>query len=258
MNKKPLILITNDDGIQAKGISELTSIAIKYGDVVVVAPDGPRSAQSAALTINMPVAVKQVYKEGNLTKYSITGTPTDCVKLAIDQLLPLAPDLVLSGINHGSNSSINVIYSGTMGAAMEGALHRIPSIGFSLCDHHEDADFSTCLPFFEKIIVQALEKPMPKGICLNINAPIGEIKGTKLCVQAEGRWVNEFEEYKAPRYERFFWLIGNFIHEAKNSLNPKVCTDQSALDKQYISIVPIHTDMTAHHVLNQFSDYETP
>ncbi len=257
MNNRPTILITNDDGIQAKGINILIDAALKYANVVVVAPDGPRSAQSSALTINIPIAAKEVLKNEYLTKYEISGTPSDCIKLALDKLMDKAPNLILSGINHGSNASINVIYSGTMGAAMEGCLHDIPSIGFSLCDHHADADFSLCLPYFENIIKKALEKPMPYGVCLNVNAPMGEINGSKLCVQADGKWANEFEEHKAPRYERFFWLVGNFNFINKNKLNPNIRTDQEALDQHFISIVPIHVDMTAHHALKHFSDYET-
>ncbi len=257
MNNKPLILITNDDGIQAKGINELIQIALKYGNVVVVAPDGPRSAQSSALTINTPVGVKEIEKSEQLTRYAISGTPSDCVKLAIDKLLTKSPDLVLSGINHGSNASVNVIYSGTMGATMEGCMHGVPSIGFSLCDHHSDADFSDCLPHFEIIIAKALSQTMPEGVCLNVNAPTGKINGTKICVQADGRWANEFEEHKAPRYERYFWLVGDFSNVKQNTLNPSALIDQHAIDNQYISIVPIHIDMTAHHALQHFNSYET-
>ncbi len=256
MNRKPIILISNDDGIQAKGINILIESARKYGNVVVVAPDGPRSAQSSALTINVPVSVTKIHSEEGLIKYTISGTPSDCVKLAIDKLLPEKPDLVLSGINHGTNASVNVIYSGTMGATMEGTLHGVSSIGLSLSDHAADADFSNCLPHFEKMIEKTLSTPLPKGICLNVNAPIGKIKGSKLCVQAEGRWANEYEEHKAPRYERFFWLVGNFNFIDKNIINPNHITDQQALDQQFISIVPIHIDMTAHHVLSQLTNYE--
>ena len=149
---KPLILITNDDGIQAGGIHELALLAKKYGRVTVVAPNGPRSAQSSALTIEQPVYAINHHSEDDIQWFSCSGTPTDCVKLAITQLMPERPQLILSGINHGSNASINVIYSGTMGAAIEGCLHGIPSIGFSLCNHSLNADFSPCLPFFEKIL----------------------------------------------------------------------------------------------------------
>ena len=195
-----LILITNDDGIQAKGVQTIARVAAKYGNVVVVAPNGPRSAQSSALTIEVPVSVKPIPSDvENITQFAVSGTPADCVKLAISQLLDEKPDLVISGINHGSNASINVIYSGTIGAAIEGALHGIPSIGFSLCDHDADADFEPSLPYFEQIIAKTINSGMPKDICLNVNAPKGEVKGIRACRQAEGRWANDFGKTLAPR-----------------------------------------------------------
>ena len=165
MNSVPLILITNDDGIQAKGIGELVNLVKDLGDVWVVAPNGPRSAQSSALTVETPIWSKEVERVDNLVMVACSGTPVDCVKLAIDQLLPRKPDLVLSGINHGSNASVNVIYSGTMGAAMEGSLHDVPSIGFSLCDHSSDADFTETLAYFKAIVKQVLRDGLPEGVC---------------------------------------------------------------------------------------------
>lgn len=259
MNQKPLILITNDDGISAKGINELIYEAVKYGDICVVAPNGPRSAQSSALTIESPISVTKLGIEecqGNsIVRYAISGTPTDCVKVAIDKVLDRTPDLLLSGINHGSNASINVLYSGTLGAAIEGSLHDVPSVGFSLWDHHKDADFSHCLPYFSKIIKVALENKMPRGICLNVNAPKGDISGIKLARQSDGRWANEYQKDNAPRTSEYYWLIGDFIYKQDESQSEYI-GDQTALEQGYISVVPIHTDMTAYHVMSCFKEYE--
>ena len=249
-----LILITNDDGIQAKGIQTIARVAAKYGNVVVVAPNGPRSAQSSALTIEVPVSVKPVPSDvENITQYAVSGTPADCVKLAISQLLDEKPDLVISGINHGSNASINVIYSGTIGAAIEGALHGIPSIGFSLCDHDADADFEPSLPYFEQIIAKTIQSGMPKDICLNVNAPKGEVKGVRACRQAEGRWANDFGKTEAPRACDYYWLIGDFMFLNDNDMK----ADQCAIENGYITVVPLQFDMTAYKALDFCSQYET-
>ncbi len=249
-----LILITNDDGIQAKGIQTIARVAAKYGRVVVVAPNGPRSAQSSALTIEVPVSVKRVPSDNeNITQYAVSGTPADCVKLAISQLLDQKPDLVISGINHGSNASINVIYSGTIGAAIEGALHGIPSIGFSLCDHDADADFEPSLPYFEQIIAKTINSGMPKDICLNVNAPKGAVKGIRACRQAEGRWANDFGKTEAPRANDYYWLIGDFMFLNDNDMK----ADQCAIENGYITVVPLQFDMTAYKALDFCSQYET-
>ena len=252
--KTPLILITNDDGIQAKGIQTIARVAAKYGDVVVVAPNGPRSAQSSALTIEVPVSVKPVPSDvENITQYAVSGTPADCVKLAISQLLDEKPDLVISGINHGSNASINVIYSVTIGAGIEGALHGIPSIGFSLCDHGADADFEPSLPYFEQIIAKTIQSGMLKDICLNVNAPKGAVKGVRACRQAEGRWANDFGKTEAPRANDYYWLIGDFMFLNDNDMK----ADQCAIENGYITVVPLQFDMTAYKALDFCSQYET-
>lgn len=252
--KTPLILITNDDGIQAKGIQTIARVAAKYGKVVIVAPNGPRSAQSSALTIEVPIYAKPVPSDNeNITQYAISGTPADCVKLAISQLLEEKPDLVISGINHGSNASINVIYSGTIGAAIEGALHGIPSIGFSLCDHDSDADFEPSLPYFEQIIAKTLNSEMPKDICLNVNAPKGPIKGVRACRQAEGRWANDFGKSEAPRPYNYYWLIGDFMFLQDNDMH----ADQCAIENGYITVVPLQFDMTAYKAIDFCRQYET-
>ncbi len=250
--KRPLILISNDDGFRARGINELTEIAQKYGDVVVAAPSGPRSAQSGALTIETPVWVKKYYEAEGVIKYSINGTPADCVKLAIAQLLDRKPDLVLTGINHGSNASINVIYSGTVGAALEGCIHEIPSIAFSLCTHDEEADFSTALPYFDNLIKQVLADGLPTGVCLNVNAPTGDIKGVRACRQASGVWEKDFVKTSAPRPLDYYWLVGDF----KNTDTEDINADQTAVENGYITIVPIKPDMTAYSALEFCKRYE--
>ncbi|MBQ0007505.1 MAG: 5'/3'-nucleotidase SurE [bacterium] len=242
----PIILITNDDGIQAPGIQQLAKMASHHGEVVVVAPDGPRSAQSSALTINYPVSVKVVKHEDNITFWSCTGTPADCVKLAMSQLLDRTPDLVISGINHGSNASVNVLYSGTMGAAIEGAMHDVPSVGLSINDHSFDVSFQYCLPYFEKIIERVLEKGLPKDICLNVNAPVGEVKGLRVCRQASGRWANDFTPDNAPRPVKYYWMVGDFFNTEKDDPD----ADQVAMNDGYISIVPVQVDMTAYSAMD--------
>ena len=254
--ERPLILVTNDDGIQAKGIREITAVAERYGDVAVVAPDGPRSAQSSVLTLETPIRAVKVEEREGMVRYAVSGTPTDCVKLAVDKLITRRPALLISGINHGSNASINVIYSGTMGAAIEGCLHDIPSIGLSLWSHDKDADFSRCLPYFEEIIKKALAEPLPQGICLNVNAPRGDIKGVKVCRQADGRWANEYQQDSAPRPVPYYWLIGDFIYNTDGA-DGGYMPDQTALQEGYISVVPVHTDMTAYHVMGKIGGYES-
>lgn len=242
----PLILITNDDGIQAPGIQLLALMASRHGDVVVVAPDGPRSAQSSALTINYPVSAKIVSHEGNITYWSCTGTPADCVKLAMSQLLDRTPDLLISGINHGSNASVNVLYSGTMGAAIEGTMHDVPSVGLSINDHSLDVSFEYCLPYFESIVEKVLDKGLPHDVCLNVNAPVGEIKGLRVCRQAAGRWANDFTPDNAPRPVRYYWMVGDFFNTEQD--DPEA--DQVSMSQGYITIVPVQIDMTAYQALD--------
>lgn len=247
--KDRLILITNDDGIEAPGIHLLAEMASKYGEVAVVAPDGPRSAQSMALTITMPVSAKIVEKTGNITWWKCSGTPSDCVKLACSQLLDRQPDLVLSGINHGSNASVNVLYSGTIGAALEGTMHDIPSIGLSICDHSFEVSFEYCLPYFEKVVAGVCEKGLPEGVCLNVNAPVGEVKGMRVCRQAKGKWANDFTKDNAPRTIDYYWMVGDFFNT-----EPDTAADQASIDEGYITITPIQTDMTAYSAMKFCED----
>jgi 5'-nucleotidase len=252
MAQKPLILVTNDDGIFAPGIQALAKIASKFGDIVVVAPDKPQSGMGHAITINATLRIQKTNFHNALQEFSCTGTPVDCVKMAVNHILKKRPDLVISGINHGSNSSINVIYSGTMSAAIEGALEGTPSIGFSLCDYAMEADFSQAAIFIEKIIAQILKNKMPKGVCLNVNIPklnADEIKGIKVVRQAKANWVERFDERKDPYGREYYWLTGEFVNFEPESLD----TDEWALSNGYISVVPTQADLTAHSALKEFN-----
>ncbi len=251
----PLILITNDDGFDAKGIRTLTQTALRFGRVVAVAPDSPRSGQSGAITPHAPLYITELEKNDRLRSYSINGTPTDCVKLAMHEILDEQPDLLLSGINHGSNAAISVLYSGTMGAVFEGCVQHIPSIGFSLCSHLPEADFNVCIPIVEKIIRLALQKPLPDGICLNINIPASQKpNGIKICKQAKGRWTEEFVKKTDENGKPAFFLSGYFQNE---NLDDQA-TDEWALANNLVSIVPCHTDMTATVSITELEKWLTP
>jgi 5'-nucleotidase len=239
---RPLILITNDDGFFAKGLLTLIELVKEFGDVVVVAPDKPQSAMSNAISLNKPLRYVFQKNEGNVAYYSCNGTPVDCTKLAFNVILDRKPDLLVSGINHGSNSSINVIYSGTMAAAMEGALKGVPSIGFSLLDHDLDANFDVCNGVVKTIIEKVLDKGMIKGCCLNVNIPKvdpDEIKGIRVCRQANANWEEEFNERVDLSGVKYYWLTGKF----KNYDNLED-TDEWALANSYVSIVPVQYDLT--------------
>lgn len=249
---KPLILITNDDGILSKGISELIDMACTLGNVVVMAPDGPRSAQSNALTMAVPVYYQLERKEPGLEIYKCSGTPTDCVKLALNNVLDRKPDLIFSGINHGSNSGINVIYSGTMGAVFEGCVNEIPSVGFSICDHAKDADFSKAKVYFEQIARKVMIEGLPAGVCLNVNAPMGDIKGVRLSQQTKGYWTEEFENRTSPHGQDYYWLTGYFLNQEPDNEQ----TDEWALSQGYVSIVPTRVDMTDYEAIKLLKSYE--
>jgi 5'-nucleotidase len=252
-NKKPLILVTNDDGINAKGIIELIEGVRSLGEVVVLAPDGARSGMSSAITSTYPIRLKFIKEEKDLRVYSCTGTPVDCVKLAIREVLPREPDLILSGINHGSNSAVCVVYSGTVGAALEGCILGIPSVGISLTDHSPHADFSEAVKFGRIVAEKVLEEGLPKGVCLNLNVPdIPRVKGLKVCSQTKGYWAKEFQKAKDPSGKTVYWLTGEFFNEdAENQSN-----DEWALSQGYAALVPLKIDMTAHHVMEEIKSWE--
>lgn len=256
MSEKPLILVTNDDGIFAPGITFLAKIASRFGRIIVVAPDKPQSGMGHAITINSTLRIQKTNYHHAEQEFSCSGTPVDCVKMAVNNILKKRPDLVLSGINHGSNSSINVIYSGTMSAAIEGALEGTPSIGFSLCDYAMEADFSQAEKFISKIIAESLKNPMPKGVCLNVNIPklkAEDFKGIKVVRQAKANWVEKFEERKDPYGRDYYWLTGEFVNFEPESTD----TDEWALANGYISVVPTQADLTAHSHLKTLQNLET-
>jgi 5'-nucleotidase len=245
MSKRPLILVTNDDGISAPGIRTLISAMNEIGDVVVVAPDSPQSAMGHAITINSTLHCNSIkIDDGPQIEYSCSGTPADCVKLGINEILDRKPDICVSGINHGSNSSINVIYSGTMSAAVEASVEGVPAIGFSLLDYNWNADFSQIREHVIKITKKALKEGIPKGNALNVNFPMlkkEEIKGIKVCRQANAYWIEKFDKRTNPQGREYYWLTGEFINKDKGS-----DSDEWALENGYISIVPIKFDMTDH------------
>ena len=251
--KRPLILVTNDDGISASGLRNLIRIMNDFGDVVVVAPDGQQSAMGHAITIDSALRCDEItVNKGPQKEYACSGTPVDCVKLAINQLLEIEPDLCVSGINHGSNSSINVIYSGTMSAAVEGALEGIPSIGFSLLDYAHDADFSEAELYIRKVTQTVLEHGMDKGVCLNVNIPKvienQKIQGIKVCRQARANWEEQFEKRVDPKGRAYYWLTGKFVNYDEGT-----DTDEWALANHYVSIVPVHFDITAYTSLSSLA-----
>jgi 5'-nucleotidase len=249
---KPLILVSNDDGITSKGIRILVSAMKKLGEVVVVAPDSPQSGMGHAITIGETLRLSEEDIFEDVKAFKSSGTPADCVKLAKHHVLKdRTPDLVVSGINHGSNTSISVLYSGTMSAAIEGALEGLPSIGFSLCDYSSEADFSHVEEWVEKIAKQVLENGISKGVALNVNFPPKRnesIKGIKICRQADAKWQEEFDERIDPNGRKYFWMAGNFVNFDKGEDN-----DEWAIANNYISIVPCQYDLTAHHAISQIN-----
>ncbi len=249
---KPLILVSNDDGITSKGIRVLVSVMKKLGEVVVVAPDSPQSGMGHAITIGETLRLVEEDIFSDVQAYKSSGTPADCVKLAKHYVLKdRTPDLVVSGINHGSNTSISVLYSGTMSAAIEGALEGLPSIGFSLCDYSSKADFSHVEEWVEKIARQVLENGIPKGIALNVNFPPKQnqpIQGIKVVRQADAKWQEEFSERFDPTGRKYFWMAGNFVNFDKGEDN-----DEWAIANNFISIVPCQYDLTAHHAISQMN-----
>lgn len=255
MEKKvrPLILVTNDDGYSAKGIQSLVLALAPMGEIVVVAPDKPQSGMGHAVTIHHPIRVNKIEIPYADRAYSCSGTPVDCVKIALYTLLDRKPDIVVSGINHGSNSSINVIYSGTMSAAVEGAVEGIPSVGFSLLDYDADADFNASMRVAIQIVQQVLnDQKFPEHVCLNVNIPKGpEVAGIKICRQAHGMWIEQFEKRIDPFQKEYFWMTGEFVIKDKGE-----DTDQHALENNFVSVVPVQFDLTAHHAIAHLQNWD--
>jgi len=252
-NNKPTILVVNDDGITAPGIKVLLEEMQRIGRAVVVAPDSPQSGMGHAITIGRPLRLDEIDLYEGVEMYKCSGTPVDCVKLAVNRVFKgEKPDLCVSGVNHGLNYSVNVLYSGTMSAAVEGAIEGIPSIGFSLDDFSHRADFSRCRPYLSAIARQVLKNGLPKGTLLNVNFPNAAVdtKGIKICRQAMAKWFEEFDERLDPYQREYFWMTGKF-----HLLDRGEDTDAFALANGYVSIVPTQFDMTAHHAITELNSW---
>ncbi|MDX1828937.1 MAG: 5'/3'-nucleotidase SurE [Lutibacter sp.] len=253
MDKRPLILVTNDDGVTAPGLRALISVMNEIGEVVVIAPDGPQSGMGHAVTINETLYCDEIkIDDGPQTEYKSSGTPVDCVKLAVSEVLDRRPNLCVSGINHGSNSSINVIYSGTMSAAVEAGVEGIPAIGFSLLDYSWNANFEPLKKYIKQLALNVLENGLPDGVVLNVNFPkMNSFKGIKVCRQARANWVEEFDKRINPGGKIYYWLTGKFVNMDKGE-----DTDEWALANGYISLVPVQFDLTAYHVINELNNWK--
>ncbi len=250
--REPVILVTNDDGITAPGIKSLIEAVKGLGKIVVVAPDKAQSGMGHAITIGTPLRLHKVEMFEGIESYQCSGTPVDCVKLAVDKVLHQKPDICISGINHGANHSINVIYSGTMSAAVEAAIESIPSIGFSLLDYALDADFSAARKYARMIVKQMLKSPPDKHCVLNVNFPIAtpeEIKGVKICRQAYAKYEEDFIERLDPHGRKYYWLTGEFVN-----FDEGTDTDVWALANKYVSIVPVQFDLTHYKLKKQIEN----
>lgn len=255
-SKRPLILVTNDDGITAPGIRALIKVMKTLGDVVVVAPDSPQSGMGHAITLNDNLYCDPVKLKANEShrEFSCSGTPADCVKIASQEILQRKPDICVSGINHGSNASINVIYSGTMSAAVEAGTEGIPAIGFSLLDYSLSANFEPIVKYVKSITQSVLKNGLPSGVVLNVNFPHlneNEIKGVKICRQAKAHWIEKYDKRTNPQGRDYYWLTGEFVNEDQGE-----DTDEWALSEGYISVVPVQFDLTAHHTIPDLNDWE--
>ncbi len=252
--KLPLIVVTNDDGITAPGIKALMEVAATLGEIIVIAPDKPQSGVGHAITLNSTLRINKVQLNYGLKGFSCSGTPVDCIKLALNEIVPRKPDLIVSGINHGSNCSINVIYSGTMSAAIEGVLEGIPSVGFSLLDYSIEADFSASKKVAKKIIKAILKNKLPKNVCLNVNIPKlreEEIMGIKICRQAIANWEEKFDKRLDPSGKEYYWLTGEFKNYDKGN-----DTDVWALKNNYVSVVPTQIDLTAYTAIEKLKKWK--
>jgi len=253
MDKKPNILVVNDDGFQAKGLKKLTDLMRQIGDVMVVSTEKPMSAQSHSMTIREPLRVNLLEKDTDYVKYVCNGTPVDCVKIGYQYFMAEIPDIVVSGINHGSNASTNVVYSGTMAAVVEACMDGIKAVGFSLDEYSADAYFDHLDKYIIDFTNKVLNEGLPQGICLNINFPAysgGDFNGVKICRQADARWKEQYERRIDPLGRDYFWLTGEFIDHDFGS-----DTDVNALKNNYISIVPIQYDWTAYSFIDNLKSW---
>ncbi len=253
-NRKPLILISNDDGYHSAGIRKLADIVKPLADILVVAPESARSGYSCAFSATEYLRIKPRHNMGEVNVWSCSGTPVDCVKIALDQLCDgRQPDLIISGINHGDNSSVNNRYSGTMGVAYEGCMKFIPSIAFSSCFYHEDANLEPLRPYIEKIVTKVLTHGLPQGICLNVNFPARELfEGVKVCRMTMGRWVNEMVKEHHPRGYDYFWVVGEYHNDEPEAID----SDQWALNNGYVAITPTQIDVTAYKFMDEVRSWK--
>jgi 5'-nucleotidase len=248
-----LILITNDDGLYASGLRTLMEVMEEFGKVVLISTQESMSGMSMALTVKTPLRVKLLEETERRKVFTCNGTPTDSIKLAVNQLLERKPDWVVSGINHGANASVSILYSGTMAAAIEGCLYGINAVGFSLNSYSRDADFSVCKKYIRIVMQKLIDEPLPLGICLNVNIPSmdeNEIKGIKISRQAKGNWKEEFEKRKDPMGKTYYWLTGLFQNHEPEAND----TDEWALKNGFVSVVPVSVDMTAHWYMEKLKE----
>ena len=251
-NKRPLILISNDDGYQAKGINVLIDMLRPMADLVVCAPDGPRSGFSCAFSAEVPLRLTKRGEEPGVEVWSSNGTPVDCVKLALSKIVDRQPAMVIGGINHGDNGSVNSHYSGTMGVVMEGCMKYIPSVAFSLCDHRADADFEPLRPFVVSITRRVLSEGLPIGTCLNVNFPVlTAFKGVRVCRMAHGSWLNEITTCHHPRGYDYHWMVGHYRNDEPEAED----TDNWALAHGYVAITPTTFDLTSYEAIEQIKSW---
>ena len=259
---RPLILISNDDGYHAKGINSLIEMVRPLGDVIVCAPDSARSGFACAFSATTPLRLRLRREKDGVQIWSTNGTPVDCVKLALEELCPRKPDLIIGGIYHGDNASVNTHYSGTMGVTMEGCMKYIPSVAFSLCDYRDDADFTPLEPYVQQIVRQVLRDGLPKGVCLNVNFPLLEVsgersevrdyKGVKICRMAFGTWGNEIYKCRHPRDYDYYWMMGHYTNDEPEAED----TDNWALNHGYVAITPTRIDVTAYEAFDELKKFE--
>ena len=247
-NSRPLILISNDDGYEAKGINCLTDMLSDLADILVSAPDSARSGFACAFSATMPLTLTLRERREGVEVWSCNGTPVDCVKMALAELCPRKPDMVVVGINHGDNASVNVHYSGTMGGTLEGCMKYIPSVAFSLCDHREDADFEPLRPLVRQLTARVLAEGLPRGVCLNVNFPlVDEYKGVRVCRMAQGTWGNEVTKCHHPRGYDYYWMVGHYVNDEPEADD----TDNWALTHGYVAITPTRIDVTAYEAMER-------
>ena len=252
--KRPLLLISNDDGYLAKGINCLVEMLSDLGDIIVCAPEDARSGFSCAFSATVPLRLQCRAQRPGVEIWSCTGTPVDCVKMALAEIVPRTPDLVIGGINHGDNASVNAHYSGTMGVTLEGCMKYIPSVAFSLCDHRENADFEPLCPLIREITQRVLREGLPLGVCLNVNFPLLEdrgYKGVRVCRMAKGTWGQEVTKCHHPRGYDYWWMVGSYTNDEPEAED----TDNWALTHGYVAITPTQIDITAYQAMDKIKSW---